>query len=163
MAATSLASAQTSISLSHKPKTLDSKPQPTSFLTPSTFSYSPSLKSLIARVPTVNNASSNARSSISATMVSTVAPTISLDFDTSVFKKEKISLAGHDEVLLRLLAFYDFVLVIAYLLFFFFGVVYCQRRQRFVLFVAWCVQGYQANWSHRLGLSGLLLLFFFIV
>jgi ketol-acid reductoisomerase len=26
----------------------------------------------------------------------------SLDFDTSVFKKEKVSLAGHEEVLVRL-------------------------------------------------------------
>ena len=30
--------------------------------------------------------------------VPSVKPMISLDFETSVFKKEKVSLAGHDEV-----------------------------------------------------------------
>ncbi|EOY28022.1 Ketol-acid reductoisomerase isoform 2 [Theobroma cacao] len=68
--------------------------------------YSPTLNSLIApHVPTNNNASSNGgRSSLSAKMISvpsSISPTTSLDFHTSVFKKEKISLAGHDEYIVR--------------------------------------------------------------
>ncbi|GLT68356.1 hypothetical protein SLA2020_405980 [Shorea laevis] len=64
--------------------------------------YSSTRKSLILRAPT-NNASSNCRSSLCAKMVSSpsITPITSLDFDTSVFKKEKISLAGHDEYIVR--------------------------------------------------------------
>ena len=44
-------------------------------------------------------------SALGARMVSAPAikPLISLDFDTSVFKKEKVNLAGHDEVFTLLL------------------------------------------------------------
>lgn len=61
-------------------------------------SSSPSLKPLIYRVSTSN--ASTGRSSLSARMVSapSMTPTTSLNFNTSVFKKEKVSLAGHDEV-----------------------------------------------------------------
>ncbi|XVE51454.1 hypothetical protein DITRI_Ditri02bG0042000 [Diplodiscus trichospermus] len=65
--------------------------------------YSQTLKSLIAHhVPTNNN---GGRSPLSAKMAisvpSSISPTTPLDFDTSVFKKEKISLAGHDEYIVR--------------------------------------------------------------
>ncbi|KAK2642414.1 hypothetical protein Ddye_024177 [Dipteronia dyeriana] len=99
MAATSLA-ASGSISLAqHKAKAFDFKQ---ASLSTSISSFSPTLKPLIARVPT-NNVSSNGRSSLSVKMVSfsSVTPTTSLDFDTNVFKKEKISLAGHDEYIVR--------------------------------------------------------------
>ncbi|KAI9197601.1 hypothetical protein LWI28_001364 [Acer negundo] len=99
MAATSFA-ASGSISLAqHKSKAFDFKQ---ASLSPSISSFSPTLKPLIARVPT-NNVSSNGRSSLSVKMVSfsSVTPTTSLDFDTEVFKKEKISLAGHDEYIVR--------------------------------------------------------------
>ncbi|XP_021294213.1 ketol-acid reductoisomerase, chloroplastic-like [Herrania umbratica] len=73
---------------------------------PSSSWCSPTLKSLIARhVPTNNNASSNGGgSSLSAKMISvpsSISATTSLDFHTSVFNKEKISLAGHDEYIVR--------------------------------------------------------------
>ncbi|RVW12965.1 Ketol-acid reductoisomerase, chloroplastic [Vitis vinifera] len=57
-------------------------------------SSSTTLKPLISRAP------ANGRPSLSVRMVSlpSVLPTTSLDFETSVFKKEKIALAGHDEV-----------------------------------------------------------------
>ncbi|KAJ9690673.1 hypothetical protein PVL29_013041 [Vitis rotundifolia] len=60
-------------------------------------SYSTSLKPLISRAP------ANGRTSLSVRMVSlpSVLPTTSLDFETSVFKKEKIALAGHDEHMVR--------------------------------------------------------------
>ena len=32
--------------------------------------------------------------------------------------------------------------------------VYCERREKFVPFAAWCIQGNQANWCYRLGFSG---------
>ncbi|KAJ9170845.1 hypothetical protein P3X46_018912 [Hevea brasiliensis] len=50
-----------------------------------------------------NNGSNGGGSALGARMVSTptVEPLISLDFETSVFKKEKISLAGHDEYIVR--------------------------------------------------------------
>ncbi|TXG47561.1 hypothetical protein EZV62_026855 [Acer yangbiense] len=99
MAATSFA-ASGSISLAqHKANAFDFKQ---ASLSPSISSFSPTLKPLIARVPT-NNISSNGRSSLSVKMVSfsSVTPTTSLDFDTEVFKKEKISLAGHDEYIVR--------------------------------------------------------------
>ncbi|KAB1222055.1 Ketol-acid reductoisomerase, chloroplastic [Morella rubra] len=64
-------------------------------------SSSPSLKPLIYRVSTSN--ASTGRSSLSARMVSapSMTPTTSLNFNTSVFKKEKVSLAGHDEYIVR--------------------------------------------------------------
>ncbi|OAY26318.1 ketol-acid reductoisomerase, chloroplastic [Manihot esculenta] len=65
-------------------------------------SSSPSLKSLVSRVHTRQIASSSGSSSLSVKMVSvpSIAQT-SLDFDTSVFKKEKVTLAGHDEYIVR--------------------------------------------------------------
>ncbi|CAL1411941.1 unnamed protein product [Linum trigynum] len=64
-------------------------------------SSSRSLKPLISRIAA--RPCPNGRSSLSVTMVSAppVAPTISLDFQTSVFKKEKVTLAGHDEYIVR--------------------------------------------------------------
>ncbi|KAJ0016458.1 hypothetical protein Pint_10418 [Pistacia integerrima] len=99
MAATSL---KPSVSLSpaqHKPKTSDFG---RSFLSPSVSSYSPSLKALISRVPS-HSGSSTVRSSFAPKMVSfsSVTPATSLDFQTKVFQKEKISLAGHDEYIVR--------------------------------------------------------------
>ncbi|WJZ96522.1 hypothetical protein VitviT2T_015200 [Vitis vinifera] len=60
-------------------------------------SSSTTLKPLISRAP------ANGRPSLSVRMVSlpSVLPTTSLDFETSVFKKEKIALAGHDEYIVR--------------------------------------------------------------
>ncbi|KAJ4703638.1 ketol-acid reductoisomerase [Melia azedarach] len=71
-------------------------------LSPSVSSYSQTLKSLIARVP-ARNVSSNVRSSLSAKMVSfsSVVPTTSLDFDSKVFRKEKITLSGQDEYIVK--------------------------------------------------------------
>ncbi|KAK8479850.1 hypothetical protein V6N13_092816 [Hibiscus sabdariffa] len=59
-----------------------------------------------SRIPTSLGAHlvSRKNSAIAAKMTaapSTVPPTTSLDFDTSVFQKEKISLAGHDEFIVR--------------------------------------------------------------
>ncbi|XVF27507.1 hypothetical protein REPUB_Repub14bG0113400 [Reevesia pubescens] len=65
--------------------------------------YSPTSKSLIAHhVPTNNSAGRS--SAVAAKMISvpsSITPTTSLDFQTSVFQKEKISLAGHDEYIVR--------------------------------------------------------------
>lgn len=59
-------------------------------------SSSKSVKLLKAGV----KSSGSSRSALGARMVSmpAVKPYLSLDFESSVFKKEKISLAGHDEV-----------------------------------------------------------------
>ncbi|KAK6919179.1 Ketol-acid reductoisomerase, N-terminal [Dillenia turbinata] len=90
----SVAAAATSKTLKPHPKT------PTSnlgFLSSSCSSTSfRALQSLSACVSRRNGA-------IGAKMVSmpTIKPTTSLDFDTAVFKKEKISLAGHDEYIVR--------------------------------------------------------------
>ncbi|KAK1558679.1 hypothetical protein Q3G72_005340 [Acer saccharum] len=99
MAATSFAASGSISVAQHKANAFDFKQ---ASLSPSISSFSPTLKPLIARVPT-NNVSSNGRSSLSVKMVSfsSVTPTTSLDFDTDVFKKEKISLAGHDEYIVR--------------------------------------------------------------
>jgi ketol-acid reductoisomerase len=43
-----------------------------------------------------------ARDVAAAVVAAPLAAMPSLDFDTSVFKKEKVSLAGHEEVLVRL-------------------------------------------------------------
>ncbi|KAL7000548.1 ketol-acid reductoisomerase (NADP(+)) [Sarracenia purpurea var. burkii] len=61
------------------------------------------LKPLKARVLPGNGAGSGLGSSLGARMVSipAIKPLTSIDFDTSVFKKEKISLAGHDEYIVR--------------------------------------------------------------
>ncbi|KAJ9136046.1 hypothetical protein P3X46_033160 [Hevea brasiliensis] len=66
-------------------------------------SSSPTLKPLVSRVYARQNAPSNGRPSLSVNMVSvpSIIPTTSLDFQTSVFKKEKITLAGHDEYIVR--------------------------------------------------------------
>ncbi|KAJ4827023.1 hypothetical protein Tsubulata_018186, partial [Turnera subulata] len=58
-------------------------------------------KPALVSVPTANLRGSS--SALGARMVSVpaVKPIPSLDFDTSVFKKEKISLAGHDEYIVR--------------------------------------------------------------
>ena len=44
--------------------------------------------------------------------VPSVKPLISLDFETSVFKKEKVSLAGHDEVRAFFLSIYCLMLIL---------------------------------------------------
>ncbi|PSS05654.1 Ketol-acid reductoisomerase [Actinidia chinensis var. chinensis] len=60
------------------------------------------LKPLTARVFT-GNGGSGSGSVLGSRMVSmpAIKPPISIDFETSVFKKEKISLAGHDEYIVR--------------------------------------------------------------
>ncbi|KAF8411044.1 hypothetical protein HHK36_003583 [Tetracentron sinense] len=65
-------------------------------------SSSKTLKPLIARVST-SNPSSTGRSAVGASMVSmpAVKPSTLLDFKTSVFKKEKVTLADHDEYIVR--------------------------------------------------------------
>ncbi|CAF2048440.1 BnaA09g55140D [Brassica napus] len=73
----------------------------TSFALPSisfVSSTSKSLRSLTATVP-----GNGTGSSLSARMVasSAVRAPVSLDFETSVFKKEKVSLAGYDEYIVR--------------------------------------------------------------
>lgn len=62
-------------------------------------SSSKNLASLAAQVPP---AAIGGGSALGARMVSmpAIKPLTSLDFDTSVFKKEKVNLAGHDEVIL---------------------------------------------------------------
>ncbi|KAG2258418.1 hypothetical protein Bca52824_077712 [Brassica carinata] len=61
-------------------------------------STSKSLRSLTATVP-----GNGTGSSLSARMVASSAARapVSLDFETSVFKKEKVSLAGYDEYIVR--------------------------------------------------------------
>lgn len=61
---------------------------------------SKTLNPLIAKATRGVNSVSGGGSALGARMVSmpTVKPPVSLDFETSVFKKEKINLAGHDEV-----------------------------------------------------------------
>lgn len=67
-------------------------------------SSNPSLKSLrahVARAVSSASSSSSKGGVLGATMVSSpasVKPLSSVDFETSVFKKEKINLAGHEEV-----------------------------------------------------------------
>ncbi|XP_010277770.1 PREDICTED: ketol-acid reductoisomerase, chloroplastic [Nelumbo nucifera] len=65
-------------------------------------SSSKTLRPLLARVST-SCAASTRGSALGARMVSVPAikPMISLDFETSVFNKEKITLAGHDEYIVR--------------------------------------------------------------
>ncbi|KAF8407178.1 hypothetical protein HHK36_006304 [Tetracentron sinense] len=65
-------------------------------------SSSKTLKPLIARVFT-RNASLSGGSALGARMVSmpAIKPMTSLDFETSVFKKEKVTLAGHEEYIVR--------------------------------------------------------------
>ncbi|GFS34742.1 ketol-acid reductoisomerase [Actinidia rufa] len=60
------------------------------------------LKPLTARVFT-GNGGSGSGSVLGSRMVSmpAIKPPISIDFETSVFKKEKIALAGHDEYIVR--------------------------------------------------------------
>ncbi|XP_027170908.1 ketol-acid reductoisomerase, chloroplastic [Coffea eugenioides] len=67
-------------------------------------SSSPSLKTLSARAAASSSAASGGGSALAARMVSVppaMKPQTSLDFDTKVFKKEKINLAGHDEYIVR--------------------------------------------------------------
>ncbi|KAF8411041.1 hypothetical protein HHK36_003580 [Tetracentron sinense] len=64
--------------------------------------FSKTLKPLIAHVST-SNPSSTGRSAVGASMVSmpAVKPSMLLDFETSVFKKEKVTLAAHDEYIVK--------------------------------------------------------------
>ncbi|KAL8136705.1 hypothetical protein V2J09_002706 [Rumex salicifolius] len=64
-------------------------------------SSSKTLGPLIARAVPGNNAGGG--SALSARMVSvpSIKPATTLDFQTSVFEKEKVSLAGHDEYIVR--------------------------------------------------------------
>ncbi|XP_027065001.1 ketol-acid reductoisomerase, chloroplastic [Coffea arabica] len=64
----------------------------------------PSLKTLSARAAASSSAASGGGSALAARMVSVppaMKPQTSLDFDTKVFKKEKINLVGHDEYIVR--------------------------------------------------------------
>ncbi|XVF40353.1 hypothetical protein PTKIN_Ptkin01aG0106600 [Pterospermum kingtungense] len=67
--------------------------------------YSPTPKTLLPHhfhAPTNNSARSSV--ALAAKMISvpsSITPTTSIDFHTSVFNKEKISLAGHDEYIVR--------------------------------------------------------------
>ncbi|XP_075098139.1 ketol-acid reductoisomerase, chloroplastic [Nicotiana tabacum] len=67
-------------------------------------SLSPSLKPLKAKSLSCNSSRSSSGASLSARMVAapaTIKAPFSLDFETSVFKKEKVTLAGHDEYIVR--------------------------------------------------------------
>ncbi|XP_009614112.1 ketol-acid reductoisomerase, chloroplastic-like [Nicotiana tomentosiformis] len=67
-------------------------------------SLSPSLKPLRAKSLSCNSSRSSSGASLSARMVAapaTIKAPFSLDFETSVFKKEKVTLAGHDEYIVR--------------------------------------------------------------
>ncbi|OIT01231.1 PREDICTED: ketol-acid reductoisomerase, chloroplastic [Nicotiana attenuata] len=67
-------------------------------------SSTPSLKPLRAKSAVSCGSSSSSGAALAARMVSAPAAVktpVSLDFETSVFKKEKITLAGHDEYIVR--------------------------------------------------------------
>ncbi|XP_043701398.1 ketol-acid reductoisomerase, chloroplastic-like [Telopea speciosissima] len=66
-------------------------------------SASKTLKPLLARLSTSSCSSSTGGSALRASMVSmpAIKPPMTLDFETSVFKKEKTTLAGHDEYIVR--------------------------------------------------------------
>ncbi|OIT27990.1 PREDICTED: ketol-acid reductoisomerase, chloroplastic-like [Nicotiana attenuata] len=64
----------------------------------------PSLKPLRAKSLSCNGARSSSGAALNARMVAapaTIKAPFSLDFETSVFKKEKVTLAGHDEYIVR--------------------------------------------------------------
>ncbi|KAG5234966.1 ketol-acid reductoisomerase [Salix suchowensis] len=76
---------------------------PRSLLCNSNLGFSSSLSSKTFKPLKASNGS-NSAGVLGAKMVSSVPsvkPMISLDFETSVFKKEKVSLAGHDEYIVR--------------------------------------------------------------
>ncbi|CAN1270015.1 Ketol-acid reductoisomerase, chloroplastic, partial [Linum perenne] len=75
------------------------KPKASSFSSVGFLSNSSSAKPLVSRISARGGRSS--RMTVSMVSTPAVAPTISLDFQTSVFNKEKISLAGHDEYIVR--------------------------------------------------------------
>ncbi|XP_059663236.1 ketol-acid reductoisomerase, chloroplastic-like [Cornus florida] len=92
------ASSSSSKTLKPSPKSLGSN---LGFLSSS--SSKTALKPLKARVFTSNNAGSGSGSTLGARMVSmpAIKSPMLLDFETSVFKKEKVTLAGHDEFIVR--------------------------------------------------------------
>ncbi|XP_016455731.1 ketol-acid reductoisomerase, chloroplastic [Nicotiana tabacum] len=104
--AAAAAAAATSFSISTSSPTPSSKSLKPSlagnlgFLSSST----PSLKPLRAKSAVSCGSSSSSGAALAARMVSApavVKAPVSLDFETSVFKKEKITLAGHDEYIVR--------------------------------------------------------------
>ena len=111
-AATSFSLSSSSSSSTSGPKSLKQSPIPSIFNLG--FLGSSSTKAFTAlqarAIPSVNNGGS----ALSAKMVSAPSsmntPSTTLDFDSSVFNKEKITLSGHDEVFLfhSLSLFYDF-------------------------------------------------------
>ncbi|KAI7734241.1 hypothetical protein M8C21_011554, partial [Ambrosia artemisiifolia] len=95
-AATTTFSAVTPTTSSSPSPTLKTTPQTLCFLSSKT-----SFKSLQARLFSSNTTSGSA---LGARMVASPTITkspVSLDFDTSVFKKEKVNLAGHEEYIVR--------------------------------------------------------------
>ncbi|PIA27271.1 hypothetical protein AQUCO_08100009v1 [Aquilegia coerulea] len=64
---------------------------------------SKTLKPLFSKISRTNLSSNGSGAVVRAQMVSVPAtkPTICLDFETSVFNKEKVTLAGHDEFIVR--------------------------------------------------------------
>ncbi|XP_016502402.1 ketol-acid reductoisomerase, chloroplastic-like [Nicotiana tabacum] len=67
-------------------------------------SSSPSLKPLRAKSLSCNGSGSSSGAALNARMVAapaTIKAPFSLDFETSVFNKEKVTLAGHDEYIVR--------------------------------------------------------------
>lgn len=75
---------------------------------------SKTLNPLIAKATRGVNSVSGGGSALGARMVSmpTVKPPVSLDFETSVFKKEKINLAGHNEVSLLIIKIHFWVCLV---------------------------------------------------
>ena len=81
-------------------------------LAPSSLSFLSSSSSGLNALKAVGISAANGiGSALGARMVSVPAikPLISLDFDTSVFKKEKVNLAGHDEVFLPFFLYYIYI------------------------------------------------------
>ncbi|XP_027061959.1 ketol-acid reductoisomerase, chloroplastic-like [Coffea arabica] len=98
--ATSFSLSSTTNTATSASKTLKPQLNNLSFLS----SSCPSLKTLSARAAASSSAASGGGSALAARMISVppaMKPQTSLDFDTKVFKKEKINLAGHDEYIVR--------------------------------------------------------------
>ncbi|KAG8490809.1 hypothetical protein CXB51_014019 [Gossypium anomalum] len=109
------------LSISSSTKSTVLKPH---FTSSSSSRYSPIPKSLIAHHVSTRT---NAIVATMGTVPSPVSETTSLDFHTSVFQKEKISLAGHEEF--RLLINFIYIDGFGYL------AVHCERRTAFVPFI----------------------------
>jgi ketol-acid reductoisomerase len=76
--------------------------QPKTFITSNNLTLQSSSSSKLFKTLTLHRRTGIVASSLAARMVSSPPATklpASLDFDTSLFKKEKVNLAGHEEVL----------------------------------------------------------------